>query len=669
MAFKDALFLHRPTLGLDTETELFGPGNMIPLMVSLAFAAKASGPAKLLHWSESRAVCARILTAAANKQLVIVGHKIAYDIAVICRRWPELLPLAFDAYDAEGIVDTEIAFKFLDNFHGRLKDDKRRVSYSLGAAARRLMNVEIPKGEETWRLRYGELMNVPVRDWPADARKYAEDDPLWALRVWEHIANECRRLEREHALSHAILGNIPAQARASFAAVLSTAWGVHSDPIAVADLELAAATQAARANARLKSSGLLKVFTSPKRIGELQINAKTGLPKKDQKALQVLIGRLLDAHPEIQNYCQTPDKLWSAAEEDLQRLKGLDPGIDAYLELAEVQKTLTTWIPMLRQGVTRPIHASVDIMKTTGRLSYFDPNLQQMPRKAGVRQCFIPRRGKVFCSIDYDGAELRAWAQVCLWMGIKTPMAAMFQADPDADAHAKLAANMLGMTYEQVMTLKKIDKRVKDTRQNAKPGNFGFLANMGIPTFIESNRCADPPVIYTEDEAWALKRAFIRTWDAKKYFDSISRRMGMDETVRMLTPGSFRYRGQCTYTRLANGYFQSPVADGAKEAFYEVTKRQYTHKHWAGYGSRIVIFVHDESFSELDAEGAHEQAMAIREVQVACLQRWLPDIPVTAAPALMHRWDKGADPVYDANGRLIPWVPKESSPPAAKVAS
>lgn len=667
MAFKDAPYLSRPVLGFDTETELFGPGNMLPLMVSAAFATKPEGPAKLLHWSEAEGPCGAMLSRAAAGALVIVGVKTAYDMGVIARRWPKYLPLVFEAYDADGIVDTEIAFKFLDNFHGNLKDDKRRVSYGLAASAKRLLGAEVNKGEETWRLRYGELMHVQIRDWPADARTYAEDDPLWALRIWRRIVAECRALEREHHLSHAILGNVPAQARASFAAVLSTAWGVHSDPIATADLELSAATQAARANARLKSSGLLKVYTSAKRAGEIQINAKTGLPKKDQKALQVLIGRLLSEHPEIRDYCKTPDQLWSAAEEDLSRFKGLDAGIDAYLELAEVQKTLTTWIPMLRAGVTVPIHASVDVMKTTGRLSYFNPNLQQMPRKAGVRQCFIPRRRKIFCSIDYDGAELRAWAQVCLWMGIPNPMATMFQRDANADAHSMLAANMLGMSYEQVLKLKKTDQRVKDARQAAKPGNFGFLANMGIPTFIESNRCADPPMIFNEAEAWDLKRAFVRTWDAKKFFDAISRRMGFDETVRMLTPRSFRYRGKCTYTRLANGYFQSPVADGAKEGFYEVVKRQYTDRFWPGFGSRIVIFVHDESFSELDAEIAHEQAMAIRDVQVECLQRWLPDIPVTASPALQHRWDKGAEPVFDANGRLIPWTPKESSPPAAKV--
>lgn len=662
MAFRDAPYLARPVLAFDTETELFGPGNMIPLMVSAAFAGKREGPAKLLLWSSSEHVIADMLSRAARGELVIVGQKIGYDMAVSARRFPRLLPLIFEAYDADGIVDTEIAFKFLDNFHGRLKDDKRRVSYSLAAAAKRFWGVEISKGDDTWRKRYGELIHTPIADWPEAARRYAEDDPIWTLRIWLHIVEECRRLEREHALGYAILGNIPAQARASFAAVLSTAWGVHSDPIRVADLETAAATQAARANAKLKATGLLKV----KKDAHLQVNPKTGLPIKDQKALQTKIGAVLAAHPEITNYCQTPDKLWSAAAEDLERLKGLDPGIDAYLELAEVQKTLTTWIPMLRQGVTVPIHASVDIMKTTGRLSYFDPNLQQMPRKDGVRQCFIPRRGKLFCSIDYDGAELRAWAQVCLWMGIKTPMATMFQNDPDADAHSMLAANMLGMSYAEVLKLKKTVERVKDARQAAKPGNFGFLANMGIPTFIESNRCADPPMIFTEAEAWALKRAFIRTWDAKKYFDAISRRMGYDDTVRMLTPRSFRYRGQCTYTRLANGYFQSPVADGAKEAFYEVVKRQYTDRFWPGYGSRIVIFVHDESFSELDAEGAHEQAMAIRDVQVACLQKWLPDIPVTAAPALMHRWEKKADPVYNEAGRLIPWVPKESSPGQAK---
>jgi hypothetical protein len=39
------------------------------------------------------------------------------------------------------------------------------------------------------------------------------------------------------------------------------------------------------------------------------------------------------------------------------------------------------------------------------------------------------------------------------------------------------------------------------------------------------------------------------------------------------------------------------------------------------------------------------------------MSEYLPDVPVTATPALMERWYKGAEAVYDPAGQLSPWRP------------
>jgi hypothetical protein len=670
VTFKDAPFIDRPTISLDTETEAFVPGMMIPRLVSVATCASVQGPAILHHHSDLRlrAIIFSMVEGAAARKLTIVGQNIAYDLAVLCRKWPDLLPLVFDALDVGSIVDTQTAAKFIANFHGRLFDDAKRTSYSLSTQCRQIFGVELDKDEDGWRLRFGELLNVPLAQWPERATAYATDDALWTLRVWSHWVKAARQLEKVYQLPHAVFGNLPARARVAFAAKLSTAWGIHTDPVQTAHVELDAVTQAAHAHKVLKQHGLFKVYTTGERAGDVQINPKTGMPKMDSKAVIALIrAHMPSDYPHTAGGTKTrkdgsvaPPLPSTDAAHMERHLKGKHVALDAYLERAEVQKTITTWLPLLRAGIVTPIHSSVDELKNTGRLAYFKPNLQQLPRKEGVREAFVPRPGKLLCSVDYDGAELRAWGQACLWLLGKSTMATFFQRDPKGDAHAKLAASMLGTSYEDVLARKKVDTIVKEARQNAKPANFGFLANMGEKRFIATQANADPPVYFTEDEAIALKKAFKTTWGAQDYFDYIQKRMGWDETVRGRSFGSNRYRGGMTYTALANSYFQQLVADGACEALYELVKRQYDPRHvdWAGRGSKMLIFVHDESFCEVDEERAHEQAFAIRDVQVSALQRWCPDVPITAMPALMRRWSKGADEAYDKNGRLIAWEPK-----------
>lgn len=681
MAFKDYEFLHRPAVSFDTETDAFAPGYKIPDIVSAALCARPDGPVALYNAHldpKAESVIGDLLTRAAAGKILIVGQSVSYDLAVVARWRPKFLPLVFDALDANSIVDTQTAAKFIANFHGQLWDEtKGRTSYSLGTQVKTVFGVELDKDEDGWRTRFNQLRNVPIDQWPERARAYAKDDALWTIRMWLHWLALTRKMEQQYALTHAIFGNLPARARVAFAAALSAAWGMHTDPVQTAKVEMTAATQAARAHERMKAHGLLKVYVKDGKhkvagvwhdhaAGAVQIDHKKGMPKKDGKALLALVERLAPpGYPRTKTGPSTdaahlvkyfrPE--YKSGEPDSP--PGVDPGMDAYIELADVNKTITTWLPLLRQGITDPIHASVDELKNTGRLAYFKPNLQQLPRKEGVREAFIPRPGKVFCSVDYDGAELRAWGQACLWLLGKSKMAAFFQQDPNGDAHSKLAGRMLGMTYEDVLAKKKSDKAVKEARQNSKPANFGFLANMGEKRFVATQAAADPPVHFTMEQAYALKAAFKAEWEAQAYFDYVEKRMGWDETVRGRSFGSNRYRGGMTYTALANSYFQQLIADGACEAFYEIVRHQYDPRFrlWAGYGSRTLVFIHDESFTEVDAEAGHEQGMAIRDVQVSAMQKWVPDVPITAEPTLMHRWSKGAEPVY-VDGRMVPWVPK-----------
>lgn len=125
------------------------------------------------------------------------------------------------------------------------------------------------------------------------------------------------------------------------------------------------------------------------------------------------------------------------------------------------------------------------------------------------------------------------------------------------------------------------------------------------------------------------------------------------------TPMGMR-RARCTYTSLSNGLcMQSPGAEGAKHAIVKVVRacKDPASESLLGGKAHVVNFVHDELLVELRADGTeHEQAMEVVRLMEEGLQEIISDVPVKAEPALMLRWDKGADPVF-ADGRLVPWTP------------
>ena len=79
------------------------------------------------------------------------------------------------------------------------------------------------------------------------------------------------------------------------------------------------------------------------------------------------------------------------------------------------------------------------------------------------------------------------------------------------------------------------------------------------------------------------------------------------------------------------------------------------------YGCRGVAFIHDENLAEIPHDDfMHERAYRISEIMVDCMELILPDMKVVADPALMLRWNKDAETVFDTQGRLTIWTPKEN---------
>lgn len=175
-------------------------------------------------------------------------------------------------------------------------------------------------------------------------------------------------------------------------------------------------------------------------------------------------------------------------------------------------------------------------------------------------------------------------------------------------------------------------------------------------------------------KALALANKLDRIWhqtypEAQEYFDWV-RRESLDPdntTIGQRLDGSDipgyayqtplgMYRAACTYSEACNGLaLQSPAAEGAKLALWEVTRQcRDARRGSLLYGCTPIDFVHDELLTLVPEERASECAFAIGAVMVEQMNRVITDVAVRTEPVLMRRWSKEAEQVFDGD-ILIPW--------------
>ena len=660
-------------VGFDTETHLFRPGRMAPPLVCTS-----------VYDGRRGAVLGRDNGLLWFRQMVddgethIVGHNAAYDLSIFLAADFSLGPRIFRMLDEGRVHDTMIRVMLLDIAQGELmldssiKLEHATVNrYSLAGVVHHYMggfDISSGKGADTWRMRYAELENIPTHQWPGEAYSYALADARWPFqvmavqdkaaaaltetlnkryhKVWRHPK---RRAETrwESVLISSVLANEAAQVQAAMALRLMEVWGVRTDSDYVRALRRQLEGSLDEVNQTLVDHGILvrRYKTKPgTRVSQTALRermiaayAKMGLPPPRTAASS--------KHTEGQVKVDRETCLACG-----------DPVLKVYGESTNTSKLLSTYVPTLEQGTTYPIHCRYNVLVESGRCSCRNPNHQNPPRVGGVRECYVARDGYVFVFCDYDSAETRGLAQVCLDLVGFSHLADRYQADPDFDPHTSFAASMMGISYAEGMALKAAkDVTMKANRQRAKAALFGFPGGLGASTFIQYARGYD--VELTLEESEAIRDAWFKEWpEMSKYFRYISKKL-IDTNVDggyALQLRSDRVRGRIHFTQACNTFFQGIVADGTKRAAYQVAKECYTVPESPLYGSRPWLFMHDEIGMESPEGTAHEAAMRLREVMIEALSFFLPEIPVGASPALCRRWYKAAEPVY-VNGRLVPW--------------
>jgi len=626
---------------LDVETARTVPGCMAPPLACVAL--KDALVESLVHWTDARGVVRAVLASSSP----IVGHGIAFDFVAIAANFPELVPDIFAVYEADRVEDTGIRQKLLDIACGLYRGFYRRdgaaikIGYGLDDLVDRHFAVKLSKGEDTWRLRYGELRDVPLDAWPEAARSYPLDDVRWTAAV--HAAQEADR---------ALLGDQHRQARADLWLRLASTWGLVTDPAAVrAYADKTSKEQAALAR-ELVAAGLLR----PDRV--LKSGPRKGTIVPGSRDTKAAAARLVAAYTAKGEPFPTTEHGAPCLDEDA-CIKSGDPVLRSYGKFASTKKILSTDIPLLESGTHAPIHAHFDSLLNTGRTSS-SPNVQNRPTKEGDRECFVPRPGHVYLAVDFAAFELRTWAQVCLKVVGFSRLAQVL--NEGIDPHCIIAAAILGVPYDEAKRQADAGKRAYPdaylARQCGKVCNFGCPGGLGTDAFMHF-AALQYGVELTRDKSASLRALWRSQWpEAKPYLDWVNAQVDRPfPYVDQLFSG--RRRGGLRYTEAANTTFQGLAADAAKGAGWLVSRACYVDRASVLYGSRIVNFVHDELITEVPEPIAHECAEEQSRLMVAGASPWLPDVPPKVEATLMRRWSKAAKPTFK-NGRLSPWESSNS---------
>ena len=605
-------------IAVDSETFLIVPGCLAPPLVCIS-----TSRGELWHGNDAET---RDRLVALLQTEVIVGHNIAFDMAVFAAKWPELLPLIFEAYQADRITDTMLREKLshiaLGVYRGYFNPDGSAVKYlySLADVAKRRLNRDLDK--TTWRTGYAELVHLPLAAWPDGARQYAIDDAVTTFDVWQSQENDAARLLRDQYR----------QARAAWWLHLTSAWGLKTDPAGVRRFKEQVEAELADARDICISAGIVR---------------KNGT--RDTKAA----AKIMQAACRAANM-PVPTTEKGAVKLDRGSCEKLDhPVLSAYARLSSLGKQLSTDLPLLESGATKPVQARFETLLETGRTSS-SPNIQNLPRKGGMRECFVPRAGYVFAAADYEQMELRTVAQVCLAMFRQSRLAKAL--NDGIDPHLEMAARILNIPYDEALKRKKAgDSDVDNARQTAKVANFGFPGGLGIARFCDYAKNSYGVTI-SENEAANLKKTWLASWpEFQQYFNWIANicEQQLNPTVEQLYVE--RYRGGVSFTEACNSMFQGLAADAAKNAGFLIAKACYIETDSPLFGSRIVNFVHDEIIIETPEEKAHEAAMELARLMVDGASVLMPDVPPKVEPLLMRRWSKKAKPLHDEQERLVPW--------------
>jgi DNA polymerase I len=272
-------------------------------------------------------------------------------------------------------------------------------------------------------------------------------------------------------------------------------------------------------------------------------------------------------------------------------------------QISKLRSTYTDLLPTFVNRETGRVHTNFALASTTtGRLSSFDPNLQNIPIRTEegrkIRRAFIATPGTKLISADYSQIELRLLAEIA-------DIDALKRAFRDGtDIHALTASEMFGVPVQGMPG---------DVRRRAKAINFGII--YGISAFGLANQLGIP-----RDEAGAyIKKYFERFPGIRAYMDATK------ETCRQTGYVTTLFGRKCHYPDITasnpsirafneraaiNARLQGSAADIIRRAMIRMEEALAQHR----LSARMLLQVHDELVFQVPEEEIERTIPVVKRV-------------------------------------------------------
>jgi DNA polymerase-1 len=310
-------------------------------------------------------------------------------------------------------------------------------------------------------------------------------------------------------------------------------------------------------------------INSPRQLGDVLFN-KLNLPKPVKYGKGKMISTAVDVLEDLAEAHEAPRRVLE------------------YRQLAKLKSTYVDALPALLNPASGRLHTTFGQTGTaTGRLSSFNPNLQNIPIRTElgreIRAAFIAEPGRVLLAADYSQIELRLLAH--------------FSGDPllveaylrDDDIHRLTASQVFGVPPLMV---------TDDHRRQAKVVNFGIvygLSPFGLSQSLGIEPSEAKQFIQAYFEKYAGVRRFLdRTLEDARREQKVRTLFGRVRPIPDINSKNSNMRGFAERTAM-NTPLQGTAADLIKLAMVRIDAAIRER----ALQSRMTLQVHDELVFEV----------------------------------------------------------------------
>ena len=306
-------------LAFDTETHLMGPCNVLPQIVccSMAFHGGVNGDEVVgeLAATSGPEHLDRMVSQLFNGEtdaFIKVVHNASFDLGVCFRYKPELISCIFDEIEAGRVHCTIIREKLLHLCaHGDVRFVKRgnfkqQIGYKLEEMVKQYLNIDITADKsdsDAWRKNYKVLEDIPVAEWPEDAREYAINDSKYLLPIWQAQEERRQLLITDRGIDP--FTTLTFRVGVDFCLNLMSAWGISIDPIRKAQIEAELAESLKPENLNLLlEAGILRPGKEPQPYKKGTKNPD-GTPKMKKGVPESIDAKKLKAY--VKHFAETTE--------------------------------------------------------------------------------------------------------------------------------------------------------------------------------------------------------------------------------------------------------------------------------------------------------------------------------------------------------------------------